>query len=428
MHSLGVGPLLRTVRRRPGIWALMVMEVAVGVTTIGSLLISGAWYGDSGQQPSGLDEANLILISTYTPSPAGLDPAAAERAIREQERADLRLVRGLPDVEAATRVTSTILEDRWAYPSLFSVRGDARVGATPPSVPARAAPEAVGWITYADGDLARALSLRFAAGAMPALPDVTYGPGAADLDDRPVAAVLTRCLADRLFRDPRAAVGARLVSTGIGDLPVAGVVEDVAMRMALVPQFRCTAFVFGGAPVDHEARLLARTRPGRRGAVLAAATAALAPASGTRLADVRAFDSTTGAHHRIGRGLLKMLGMFGVLVAVIALLGALAATSFLVAQRTRQIGIRRALGATRGDIVTYFLVESAIAAAMGSVIGVAATVALFALMRKVFHAIHFSPALMLLALVTLWLGSIVATLIPALRAARVPPSVAGRSL
>jgi uncharacterized membrane protein len=64
---------------------------------------------------------------------------------------------------------------------------------------------------------------------------------------------------------------------------------------------------------------------------------------------------------------------------------------------------------------------------MGSVIGFAATVALFAVMRQVFHAIRFNFALMLLALATLWIGTIVATLIPALRAARVPPSVAGRT-
>jgi putative ABC transport system permease protein len=116
------------------------------------------------------------------------------------------------------------------------------------------------------------------------------------------------------------------------------------------------------------------------------------------------------------------------MVAVIALLGALAATSFLVAQRTREIGIRRALGATRREIVTYFLLESAIAGAMGSVIGVATTGALFVIMRQLFHAIRFNFGLMLLALATLWIGTTVATLIPALRAARVPPSVAGRSL
>jgi len=423
--ALDVGPLVRTIRRRPGIWALMVLEVAVGVTTIGSLLISGAWYGEGGQQPSGLDEPNLVLISTYTPSPAGLDPTAAERAVRARERADRRIVRALPDVEAAAWVTSTILEDHWTYPTLLSVVGAAPAAARSSSA---AAPEAVAWLTYTDGEVARALGLRFLAGEMPARAVIADADGDPALGERPAAAVLTRCLAARLFGDPRAAVGAHLTSSRIADVPVRAVVEDVTMRMALMPYPRCTAFLIGGAPVDHEARMIVRARPGRRDAAVAAAAEALARASAQRRADVRAFDSTTGAHHRIGFGLLRLLGFFGVMVALIALLGALAATSFLVAQRTRQIGIRRALGATRGDIVTYFLLESAIAAVMGSIIGVVATVALFAVMRTVFHAIRFNFALMLLALATLWVGTIVATLIPALRAARVSPSVAGRSL
>jgi putative ABC transport system permease protein len=413
--GLEIGPLMRTVWRRPGIWALMVLEVAVGVTTIGSLLISGAWYGEGGQQPVGFDESSLILVSTYTPSPVGLDSAAAERAVREREREDRRLVRALPDVEAAAFVTSTILEDRWTYPTLLSAAGDVR------------APEAVAWVTYADGDVARVLGLRFVAGAMPAAAAAPDADGDPALAERPVAAVITRCLATRLFGDPRAAVGARLTSSRIAGVPVTGVVEDVTMRMALMPYPQCTAFLFGGAPIDHEARLLVRARPGQRARLVGAVTAALAGASSGRVADVRPFDSSIGAHHRIGLGLLRLLGFFGAMVALIALLGALAATSFLVAQRTREIAIRRALGATRTDIVSYFLVESAIAAAMGSVIGFAATVALFAVMRQVFHAIRFNFALMLLALATLWIGTIVATLIPALRAARVPPSVAGRT-
>ena len=415
--GLEIGPLMRTVQRRPGIWALMVLEVAVGVTTIGSLLISGAWYGEGGLHAAGFDESSLVLVSTYTPSPAGLEGAAAERAIRERERADRRLVRALPDVEAAAFVTSTILEDRWTYPTLLSPAGGGRASA----------PEAVAWVTHTDGDIARVLGLRFVAGAMPAAlaaPDADEDPA---LAEQPSAAVITRCLAEKLFGGARAAVGARLRSSRIAGVPVAGVVEDVTMRMALMPNPQCTVFLFGGAPIDHEARLVVRARPGRRAALVGAVTAALAGASAERLADVRLLDSSTGAHHRIGLGLLRLLGFFGAMVAVIALLGALAATSFLVAQRTRQIGIRRALGATRADIVSYFLVESAIAAAMGSIIGVAATVALFAVMRQVFPAIRFNFALMLLALATLWVGTIVATLIPALRAARVSPSVAGRS-
>jgi putative ABC transport system permease protein len=109
-------------------------------------------------------------------------------------------------------------------------------------------------------------------------------------------------------------------------------------------------------------------------------------------------------------------------------MGALAATSFLVAQRTRQIGVRRALGATRADIVGYFLLESVLATTIGSLVGVLGAAVLYRVMRRVFTGITFDPRLIGASLLLLWTAAILATLIPALRAARVSPSVASRSL
>ena len=55
----------------------------------------------------------------------------------------------------------------------------------------------------------------------------------------------------------------------------------------------------------------------------------------------------------------------GFLVVAVALAGSLALASFSVAERTRQIGVRRALGASRGEIVRYFLLENLILTAFG---------------------------------------------------------------
>jgi putative ABC transport system permease protein len=109
-------------------------------------------------------------------------------------------------------------------------------------------------------------------------------------------------------------------------------------------------------------------------------------------------------------------------------MGALASTWFLVAQRTRQIGIRRALGATRADIVAYFLLESTLTTAVGSALGVIGAFVLYLMMRKVFSPLSFDLRLMGVTVVLLSMASILATLIPALRAARIPPGVASRSL
>ena len=130
----------------------------------------------------------------------------------------------------------------------------------------------------------------------------------------------------------------------------------------------------------------------------------------------------------MGHGLAALLSIFGALVGVIAQLGALAATSFLVAQRRRQIGIRRALGATKADIVAYFLVESGFTMLAGSLLGLGGTVLLFLMMRPFFQGLAVDVGAIAAGLVLFWSATIAATLVPALSAARVPPSVASRSL
>jgi putative ABC transport system permease protein len=97
-----------------------------------------------------------------------------------------------------------------------------------------------------------------------------------------------------------------------------------------------------------------------------------------------------------------------------------------VSLRTRQIGVRRALGATRGDIVRYFLVENALATTAGIAIGLAITLPLNALMSSMVPALAWWQ--MALSTVLVWAAGLLSALAPALRAARTPPTVATRAL
>ena len=406
---LDLGPLLRTLRRQPMVFALVVLEIAAGVATISSLLMAGRWYGRTAERPSGLDEDNLVLVSTYTPGTAGPghDRASVEGSVRAQQEADRRRLRALPDVEAVAPLTITILDDRWCYPTLFAGR---QAGASTSS-----AARLMGWAIYSDDELLAALRLPILAGAGPR-------PGSAD------GALVTRSFAEQLFGAAERAPGSTLVSEQSPPTKILGVVADVRMRMPFMPNGLAVAFLFAPSPFDHEARLLVRARPGQRAAVLARARAAFAADRDTRFVEVRAFDSVDSLHHRIGSGLLRMLRVFGAMLGGVVLMGALASTWFLVAQRTRQIGIRRALGATRADMVVYFLLESMVTTALGSALGMMGAFVLYLMMRKVFLEISFDLGLMGLTLLLLSVASILATLIPALRAARIPPGVASRSL
>ena len=114
------------------------------------------------------------------------------------------------------------------------------------------------------------------------------------------------------------------------------------------------------------------------------------------------------------------------LLAVTAF-GIVGLTSYWVAQRRRQIGIRRALGATRNAIMRYFQTENLLIAGAGAAIGVALAVALNLWMVTTFEMQRLHTGYALVGAVAVLLLGQAAVLWPAFRAASIPPALATRA-
>jgi putative ABC transport system permease protein len=109
-------------------------------------------------------------------------------------------------------------------------------------------------------------------------------------------------------------------------------------------------------------------------------------------------------------------------------LGIVGLASFWVAQRNRSIGVRRALGATRNNILRYFQTENFLLTTMGIAVGM-----VLAYSINLFLIVHYELPRMPIAYfpigaILLWCLGQAAVLGPALRAAAVPPVVATRSV
>ena len=113
---------------------------------------------------------------------------------------------------------------------------------------------------------------------------------------------------------------------------------------------------------------------------------------------------------------------------VITALGVVGLASFWVQQRTRQIGIRRALGATRGDIVRYFQVENLILATAGIVLGMALAYAVNLMLMHKYQVARLPAEYLPIGAALLWALGQVAVLGPALRASLIPPAIATRTV
>ena len=122
-----------------------------------------------------------------------------------------------------------------------------------------------------------------------------------------------------------------------------------------------------------------------------------------------------------------LIGSFAALALILAMVGLYGLISHMVLQRTREIGIRVAMGAQRGDILKIVLREGIRAAVAGIVIGVVAGLALTRLMRSLLYGVGPSDAFTFAGVaVLLLLVAFAACLLPARRAMRVDPIVALR--
>jgi predicted permease len=122
-----------------------------------------------------------------------------------------------------------------------------------------------------------------------------------------------------------------------------------------------------------------------------------------------------------------ILGLFAMAALVLSMIGIYGVMSYLVTQRTREFGIRLALGATRADVVRSVLRHGAILIAFGTIIGVAVTGGLYRLFKSLLFevtALDLSSGLAILSMVGV---ALLACVIPAIRATRVDPVSALRN-
>ena len=145
------------------------------------------------------------------------------------------------------------------------------------------------------------------------------------------------------------------------------------------------------------------------------------------LRDVRTLDEVIERATAQRRLSMLLLSAFGVLGLVIAALGVYALMAYLAAQRTHEIGVRMALGATRGNVVAMFLRQSATLAFIGLALGAAGAWALSSTAKAFLFQIEPTDWRVFAAtLVALALCALTASAIPARRASRVDPLVALR--
>lgn len=172
-----------------------------------------------------------------------------------------------------------------------------------------------------------------------------------------------------------------------------------------------------------------RTTSGDRERVLKSALAALKRLDPNRIVlEQRTYDELRHGYFQDDRAMAGMLVAVIAALLVVTALGIAGLASFWVGQRRRTIGVRRALGATRGNILHYFQTENFLLATIGIALGMVLAYGINLLLMLHYELPRLPAVYFPVGAIALWLIGQLAVLGPALRAAAVPPVVATRSV
>jgi putative ABC transport system permease protein len=245
--------------------------------------------------------------------------------------------------------------------------------------------------------------------------------------DEAHSVIVTKTLAQTMWPGQRA-VGK--VIYGGSQLTVVGVVDDL-----LRPQLRSDAMdrlVVLAPELPNRSYIvyLLRSAPQDRQRVLDAAAVALGKAGPMRLIPEEGRQTFADVRQKYFQRDVTMISLLiasSLALLFVTALGIGGLANFWVGQRTRQIGIRRAIGATRMDILRHFQVENFMIVGAGVVLGMILAYGLNQLLMRQYALDRLPLVYLPIGAVLLWVLGQVAVFWPARRAAAVPPAIATRA-
>jgi putative ABC transport system permease protein len=243
--------------------------------------------------------------------------------------------------------------------------------------------------------------------------------------------IVTRALALALYPDGGSVIGKTLL-TGTGEgadaLRIIGVVERL-QSIGAEPGTRGEySMIVPQSGVYNSEKFAVRTQPGQRDRVIGEAEAVLRKfANEPIIIRSNTADTDRTKRYRKDLAMASMLSLVSALLLLVTASGIVGMSMLWVAQRRKQIGVRRAIGARKWHILRYFIIENMLITSFGIGIGVLLATALNQILVTQLELGKLPLSFLLAGAGLFWLLGIIAVLGPALRAVNISPAVATRS-
>lgn len=404
-----IRPILSTLMRHKTAASLIVLQIALTCAIICNALFMIGERVNEMNEPHGIAVDELLRIQII--------PVGNEADAKAQTQSDLALLRGLPGVQAVT-TSNQIPFVNSSWNSGVNL------------MPEQERPTLNASSYMGNEDFIETFGLKLVAGRNFTLDEYIDYSVWAENSARVASAIITQAMGERLF--PGESALGKVFYTGADPIQIVGIVEHLVRPSRQGgPSAREYAMVYPIRPTyDVGAQYILRTSPERRAEVMQAAIETLRQNGPTRVIlenNTKTFSQLRNDFYQQQRSMAWLLGIVCLALLLVTALGIVGLASFWVQQRTKQIGVRRALGATKGQILRYFQTENFILASIGIVLGMLAAYGINQWLMSAYELARLPLYYLPLGALALWLLGQIAVLGPARRAAAVPPASATRT-
>ncbi|MCB1649169.1 MAG: ABC transporter permease [Pseudomonadales bacterium] len=400
--SLELGPISRALMRNKLGVVLIALQMAFTMTVIVNAVDIIHDRTLKVNSPTGMDEANIFSIRSF-----GFDSSINAQVLIDEDLDMMRQLPGVADVSRVNAVPASGSGSSSGY-AIEPGRRELTVSAAQYSV---------------DEHALNTMGLTLLAGRNFTAEDVRHR----DASEPRIAdqIIVSLALAEEMFPgEALEAVGRTIYSADDKPLRIIGIVEKLQSPWPNATDWIVErSLMIPDVVIETNSLYLVRTLPGQRDALMTEVEERLAAAGHDRiLMNNKSVDQMRTELYRLDTAMARVLYIVIATLIFITALGIIGLAVFSINKRRKQIGTRRALGATRGGILRYLLLENFLISAAGVLLGAMLTIGFNIFLVRSFDIPRLDWYYVPLAMLVLLLLGQLAAMGPALTAVRVPPA------
>jgi putative ABC transport system permease protein len=400
--SLSLRPTLSALLRNRTGATLVALQIAIALAVLVNALYIVHQHVEKMSRPTRIDESNLFGLYSFEYT-AHFDYNAT---LQE----DLAWMRSLPGVVDATPANAMPL----------GISGSASGFTTLPEDKGNRAE--VNFFQMDEHGL-NTLGVRLLAGRNFRADEILPAESTA----QPHQIIITQAVANKLF--PHENALGRVIYDGSDAVTIIGIIDDMIGTGYWGYESPVQVGIYPQLPQRHGHGYLVRSVPKRRDALMRQVEQHLSTSNQDRvIMRVHAVEQDKRDLYATDRAMGDFLVAVTMLMVAVTALGIFSLATFNVATRTRQIGTRRAVGARRRDIVSYFLVENGVITAAGVVVGCLLALGIGSWLSYTYAMPRLDLYYLVGGVLLIWIVGQLAAWWPARRASAVSPSVATRTV